>query len=534
MNSPSIKKKAIKTKAIKKGTCSRILTPKQVGPICWFMATFVAMFYSQRSRKLLLEASNNWDKEKELFTLLKHVLDDKYLKTADGRESEDYKNFSDDTFLNMLSLLNKENKNEFPFNPKHKNILGSFRPKLYIGKLYTLLGVDYKMFDYSTTEYILRYSYLNKDYDYFRTYKIEDNNIIDSIEDKEDRLKGYRYIEDNYAPPILLLRVYNYHIPIYDSILTNNIIPDDFLYSNIRYRKDNITYNKKNYTLDSVVLSNSNTDHNIGHIIAGITCKKERYVYNGWPRINMDPAQATTQITQHIPCELMKYKWNQTYDANICLNRIKCMPDILKTKVANKDFCFNFSSGVRILIYVRNDSKSATSSSNSVNKLSTAGISPTQSRRSGRSSKNTPQAAQGTPQAAQGTPQVIKKSPQSPTADISPTQPKRRGRASKKTPPAAQGTPPAAQGTPQVIKNSPQSPTADVAPTQPKRRGRPSKKTPPAAQGTPPVAQGTPPAAQGTPRVIKKSPTQSPTADVAPTQPRRSERLRKKAADANK
>jgi hypothetical protein len=96
----------------------------------------------------------------------------------------------------MLSLLNKENKNEFPFNPKHKNILGSFRPKLYIGKLYTLLGVDYKMFDYSTTEYILRYSYLNKDYDYFRTYKIEDNNIIDSIEDKEDRLKGYRYIDE--------------------------------------------------------------------------------------------------------------------------------------------------------------------------------------------------------------------------------------------------------------------------------------------------------------------------------------------------
>ena len=501
MNSPSIKKKAIK-----KGTCSRILTPKQVGPICWFMATFVAMFYSQRSRKLLLEASNNWDKEKELFTLLKHVLDDKYLKTADGRESEDYKNFSDDTFLSMLSLLNKENKNEFPFNPKHKNMLGSFQPKLYIGKLYTLLGVDYKMFDYSTTEYILRYSYLNKDYDYFRTFKIENNNIIDNIEDKEDKLKGYRYIDDNYAPPILLLRVYDYHIPIYDSILANNIIPDDFLYSNIRYRKDNITYNKKNYTLDSVVLSNSNTDHNIGHIIAGITCKKERYVYNGWPRINMDPAQATTQITQHIPCELMKYKWNQTYDANICLNRIKCMPDILKTKVANKDFCFNFSSGVRILIYVRNDSKSATSSSNSVNKSPKADVAPTQPRRSGRSSKNTPPAAQGTPP-------VIKKSPQSPTADISPTQPKRRGRPSKKTPPAAQGTP-------QVIKKSPQSPTADISPTQPKRRGRPSKKTPPAAQGTP--------------RVINKSPTQSPTADVAATQPRRSERLRKKAADANK
>ena len=48
----------------KKSICSRILTPKQVGPICWFMATFVAMFYSQRSRKLLLEASKNWDVKK--------------------------------------------------------------------------------------------------------------------------------------------------------------------------------------------------------------------------------------------------------------------------------------------------------------------------------------------------------------------------------------------------------------------------------------------------------------------------------------
>jgi hypothetical protein len=68
----------------KKGICSRILTPKQVGPICWFMAAFVAMFYSQRSRKILLEASKGWDKDKnnKLIQSLKHVLDDKYLKTA--------------------------------------------------------------------------------------------------------------------------------------------------------------------------------------------------------------------------------------------------------------------------------------------------------------------------------------------------------------------------------------------------------------------------------------------------------------------
>jgi hypothetical protein len=83
--------------------CSRILTPKQVGPICWFMATFVAMFYSQRSRRLLLNASSSW-KKKKLFTLLKHVLDDKYLKT-ESRESEDYRKFSDDTFWQYIKFI---------------------------------------------------------------------------------------------------------------------------------------------------------------------------------------------------------------------------------------------------------------------------------------------------------------------------------------------------------------------------------------------------------------------------------------------
>jgi hypothetical protein len=77
------------------GVCSRILTPKQVGSICWFMAAFVAMFYSQRSRKLLLDASYGWNTKKELFSLLKHILDDKYLKVA-SRESEDYEKFSDE------------------------------------------------------------------------------------------------------------------------------------------------------------------------------------------------------------------------------------------------------------------------------------------------------------------------------------------------------------------------------------------------------------------------------------------------------
>ena len=126
-------------KELKEQVCSRILTPKQVGPICWFMATFVAMFYSQRSRKLLLKASFGWDTKDELFSLLKQVLDDKYLKKSDN-EKEDYEQFSDDTFGNILSLLFEKDPKSFPYNPKFSC---GFRSEIYIGKLYKLLGIDY-------------------------------------------------------------------------------------------------------------------------------------------------------------------------------------------------------------------------------------------------------------------------------------------------------------------------------------------------------------------------------------------------------
>jgi hypothetical protein len=491
----------------KTNTCSRILTPKQVGPICWFMATFVAMFYSQRSRKLLLEASNTWDKKKELFTLLKHVLDDKYLKTA-SRESEDYRNFSDDTFFNILSLLHEENKVAFPFNPKQ--ILGSFQPQLYIGKLYNLLNVDYKMFDYSMSQFVLRYSYLNKDYDDFRIFKIEDKTVIDNIEDKEDRLKGYKYVDDNYAPPILLLRVYTYHIPIYDSILADNMIPEGSKNGSIRYRKPHIMYNDKEYTLDSVILTNSNTEHSIGHIIAGITCKKQKYVYNGWPRIYMDPAKAPSDITQHIPCELMKYNWNAFYDRDLCINRKMCMLDNLITQAPKGDFCFNFSTGVRILQYVRNDAKSATSSSRIEAKSRTTDVLPVLPKRRGRAAATAP-APTATPVAKAPKAPKVAKAPKVPRAPKSPKAPKSPSK-------------------------SPKSPSK--SPVLPKRKGRPRKKSPlvstvvtrvspsPPAARTSPVSPS-PPAARTSP-VINKSPT----TDVPAIQPRRSERLRKKAEDA--
>ena len=340
--------------------CSRILTPKQVGPICWFMATFVAMFYSQRSRRLLLNASKHWNTKKDLFTLLKQVLDDKYLKTA-SRESDDYKMFSDNTFTMILDLLYKENKYAFPYNPK--TISGGFNSEYYIGKLYKLLNVDYKMFDYNVSDDHLFYSYLNEEFNSME-YRIVRKNIRTLVHDN----RRFTYVDKDMVAPQVLMVI------AHDNKKFTNFYKDFFPYTvingsdtkkNLTSLSEKIYYRGVEYNLDSVILSNWNREKG-GHTIAGITCKKNKYVYNGWTRSSMDPMMVKTAITRNIPCELMKYEWNIKKHNDFCLNTRTCFPDILKTKKDAKkvDLCFNFSKGRRILVYIRKEAAVNTSNEN--------------------------------------------------------------------------------------------------------------------------------------------------------------------------
>jgi hypothetical protein len=342
----------------KKGVCSRILTPKQVGPICWFMATFVVMFYSQRSRKILLKASKDWG-EDNLFTLLKHVLNNKYLKMA-SRESEDYRNFSDDTFIDILKYLNDHDPLSFPYNPtKHSR---GFRSEYYIGKLYKLLNVDYKVFDYNKRDDHLFYSYLNMGFDSVDYETIEKNIQISLYPNR-----FFTYIDKFMdAPKILMVIVRDDKdtTELYKSLFPETIISNGDTKENITSMNDKIYYRGSEYHLDSVILVNWDI-RNGGHAIAGITCKKDKYIYNGWSRRNMNP----TNINVRIPCELMRYDWDIKQDSPFCLNRKKCIPDTLGIKSKRKRLCFNFRKGRRILVYVRKDAISATSKSTMSNEI---------------------------------------------------------------------------------------------------------------------------------------------------------------------
>jgi hypothetical protein len=353
-----------KVRSNKKVFCYRILTPKQVGPICWFMAAFVAMFYSQRSRKILLEASKDWDKEdksKPLFTLLKHVLNDKYLKTA-SRESDDYRNFSDDTFINILKYLNKHDPLSFPYDP---TIHRGFNSEFYMGKLYKLLKVDYKVFEYNKKDDHLFYSHLNNGFDNAEYETIGKRIEINLLENKL-----FTYIDELMdAPKIIIVIVAldedTEFYEILKILYPNTIIGDGDTKKNITSMNDKIFYRGSEYHLDSVILSNWNIQ-NGGHAIAGITCKKDKYIYNGWSRRNMNP----TNIPVRIPCELMRYNWDIKQDGEFCLDTKRCIADTLGIKSERKRLCFNFIKGGRILVYVRKDAISATSSATSSNTMS--------------------------------------------------------------------------------------------------------------------------------------------------------------------
>jgi hypothetical protein len=338
---------------LKEQVCSRILTPKQVGPICWFMSIFVAMFYSQRNRKVILKASKHWDTKDELFTLLNRVLDEKYLMSEN--EKEYYEKFSDNTFGDILRLLFKKDSKSFPYNPELKD---GFVSEVYICKLYNLLGVDCEMFDYNGSA-LLTYSYLNKEYDVM-DYIFGDETKHRAIKKEYEKSKtGYVIdLKDTYytknkstpsTPTILILRVVNL-----DYIISGNQILDGGMYKELTSMRDEIKYNGKTYILDSVILS----DNKLKHSITGITCKGIKYIYNGWTKKSNNPVMPSQEITREIPCGLQRHDWTvKGQGDDFCLNTKTCLPDILsKDKLANESrLCFNFSEGERLLIYVLKD-----------------------------------------------------------------------------------------------------------------------------------------------------------------------------------
>lgn len=339
--------------------CKRVIFWGQYGPTCWFNALLMAVLYSQRSRNVVYQQSKSWDMRIELFRLLKYVLKYKYLKTKNPEK--DYKFFhtmNPEVILQMLAKI----------KPKYlpKSFKEGYVASLFISKLYKILGVDCLML--SVFDKKIHYDL----YNHLKGVDISSNGVKIDF-----NIRNEKYIKDKLNklknPSVLLInnttsqhkierftRNYSRHKQYNVEITGDN--------KDLITLKDKIVYNGEVYVLDSILLANWNVSKDIpGHAIAGITCNDERYVFNGWTRYTADPALIYNNINtrfkkddklemQKIPCELMKYKWDQFQGSDFCINPKQCSLTSANKDDYNKNMCFSFSRGDRTFVYVRQNS----------------------------------------------------------------------------------------------------------------------------------------------------------------------------------
>jgi len=328
--------------------CEKVLPLKQFGPTCWFNALLTSILYSEHSRNLLLKKSVNWNKKIKVLQTIKYILENKFLKTNDI--NNDYLYFDKVKPEYILGLLHKYNKKKFNLTEKQKD---GYLPVLYIRKLYKLFGASLLLLDLNHEDNKLYYSKYNN---YF-TYK---KNGVKYIRYVQKPLKNIidKY-SNNKTPDVLIINdgpEYSKNVRSLDmKVLLSQSDIDD-----IQKLNNSIQLNGEEYVLDSVVLTNWNfRQSKLGHAISGITCNKQRYIYNGWTRQTIDPAIVNSNDKLDIPCELMKFDWDLHTEEDFCLNPKTCMPDnitdfmIQSKKVHLNNVCFSFNKGDRILIYIK-------------------------------------------------------------------------------------------------------------------------------------------------------------------------------------
>lgn len=218
------------------------------------------------------------------------------------------------------------------------------------------------------------FNYLMKDI-YLKEYKWNMNFIIDFY-----KFLGIKCVDINYISSLdiylyNLHKYYNYQINKFEKIKKeelNKEIPDVLVIGRLTFL--NLSKKQMNklkstrpiiedellilngivYKLDSILMKNES----MLHIIAGITYKYEKYIYNSFPPIEEKIQSA---------CELVKYNWtidnpNEYFYYHNC--KLKDFPDDNKHNIYSPYF-----DNKTILVYIRvDDDKDLSSKSKSKSK----------------------------------------------------------------------------------------------------------------------------------------------------------------------
>ncbi len=324
--------------------CQRLVYWGQYGPTCWFNAILMCTLYSQKSRDLILRTSKSWNMKIKIYKIFKHILKYKYVKSKNVEK--DIRFFDDIRPEKILKLLHDHNKKKFMVEAN----FDGFSSDIYIKRFYKLLNASCMML----------YNIGNNQVVYDRINHISSCELLNDAIRCNIKLKKTSYVRNKLAetPDVLIVRCNNYNDinkKFYDKMKKDGVadyyVNDTNNAKNVCSMNDSIKYNGVQYDLDSVILSNCNEQLN-NHAIAGITCKGNRYVYNGWT-LKTNDAAIINKVLNKLPCELMKFSWNVKKNVPFCLNARACKLDLIYKNKIVKDVCFSFAKGNRLLIYIK-------------------------------------------------------------------------------------------------------------------------------------------------------------------------------------
>jgi hypothetical protein len=345
--------------------CNKVVTIPQYNETCWFNTILMSLLYSQNSRKLLLNKiqTQQYSKQNKLMRIISRILKSYYVNQEKAQEY--FKIFKPEVILSyIVGIENKKQLKEMIYSGWYSSMfLNTFIESIGCNCLtinyFTGRGRSNKLYA-GITELIY--------FQLFGEYLHDINEITSKIKQitepdyicinmfNSNQLNGSHYTRMTYLQNIKK----DFELDSYG-----------FTYSGIKELNDVIVFNGNTYILDSCILSNYNIDYDqqIGHSIAGITCKTMKYVYNGWMRITKDKAKNNEDSGNPLPCELMKFNWNIHQDAKFCINDSLCKLPTFKNKREEykSDLCFSFAKGNRTLIYVKQDTQYLSVNSNSLN-----------------------------------------------------------------------------------------------------------------------------------------------------------------------
>jgi hypothetical protein len=322
--------------------CKSVLAIPQYQNTCWFTTILMCLLKSQYSRKFLINKFKITDSSPKIIKIVYKMLINTYI--ANPKTYEYYKKFNIHNFIKYFIDDNNLITNIIKNGTNILMALVLFMKKLNVKSL------SLHKFDNKNDIYCGFYDYI--EYKYF-------NKSIPNFEDFRKNLEIQ--FNKKLNPDYIFLTIYDekaYDNYNNDYLHICNI--DNF--KKIKYDKNlkelkSFKFNNNNYILDSCLLNNYNANQptnkkNVkipGHSIAGITCKNDKYVYNGWIKSTKDPAMLERNVN-FIPCALIKHDWevNNKNDC-FCLNPIQCKLD----NANPKNLCFSFGKGYRTLIFVK-------------------------------------------------------------------------------------------------------------------------------------------------------------------------------------